>query len=261
MNVGERLRIVREYLKVNKKITQIEFAKIIGVNEKTLRGYEANKTPIGADSIEKLIKDFNLNSSWLFTGKGEMFLHDGSIKYDGQHTYGGTPIPPAQGTAIQDDKPITSSQVSDVVEKALAKALKEGKIKIASPTDPGIKRPLIRLAQCGTPAKIAYDTGELTTIASRYEYIDMVVLTEGDSMKEEGILPGAMVYIKKQSTCENGQIVLIANHDIPEEPRLILKRAKNNGKGMIFVNGLGDIVPLGENIEVIGVAKHVMIDF
>lgn len=244
--IGERIKYIRKL----KGLSQAKCANFLNISQSFLSDIENNNTIPGNKALESINRYFKISIDWLLTGQGEMFLKDTpAIQQEA--------IPPAQG----DETPATPSQVSDAIEKVIAKYIKEGKIKLASPTDPGIKRPLIRLAQCGSPAKIAYDTGEFTTIASRYEYIDMVVLTEGDSMKEEGILPGAMVYIKKQDYCKNGEIVLLVNHDFPDEPRLALKKARNNGKGMAFVNGQGDVMTMGEKIEILGVAKAVVVEF
>ena len=235
---GDRLRKARKSL----GLTQKELGKKVDVPWYIIKNIETGKTKLSPFLINLLYYEFKISSDWLRDGQGDMFIKDSPL-------------------STSDEKDI-SEHAKEIVKDALEDILKKAyNVKKARPIDPGIKRPLIRLAQCGTPVKIAYDTGELTTIGSEYEHIDMVVLTEGDSMKEEFIPPGAKVYIKKQSICEAGQIVLICNHDIAEEPMLVLKKTRCNGKGIVFVNGKGDVIPLGEKIEIVGVAKHVMIDF
>jgi len=239
---GYRLRKARFHL----ELLQSDIGDMAEQPHHIIKNIENGKVELSPDMANLLYRKIGINTDWLLNGQGEMFKK----------------IPPKEATPPEgtNESPVTRSQVSDMVERAIDKAIKEQRLKFARPTGRGIRRPLIKVASCGTPTKITHDTGEFTTIDSKYEYIDMVVQVEGDSMIEYYVPPGAHVYIKKQPDCHPGQIVLICNNDDHEEPKLILKKAKYNGNKMIFTNGQGRDLPLGGKIEIIGVVKHIMID-
>ncbi len=68
-NIGERLKNIREQL----KLTQEEFAKILGISRSRLSQIEHNKHDPSVKILTPLAKQ-NLNINWLLTGEGEPFL-------------------------------------------------------------------------------------------------------------------------------------------------------------------------------------------
>ena len=275
MNLGERLKTVREYLKADKKITQIEFAKIISVNEKTLRGYEANKTPIGADAIEILIKDFNLNPNWFFTGQGEIFLKDNSS----------TPRQEDLRPEIQDllkdlkqatDKVINLNKLIYTPTLQTTSAVREDKTDYTTPPVPPwvddqaaddyepTHYPLIDgLVACGTPSALTEDQiiDHIPLPSCFNVQADFVIKTRGDSMLEYGIAPGMLIFVRKQSTVEHGNLVLLAVYEA-DSAQPILKKVKQQTNGaIVFINGKNETMVPGDNMEVIGVVTFCMQDF
>ncbi len=69
--IAERFKELRVFL--NK--TQSEFSLMIGVNQTTISSIEKGKSSPNVEVAEKVVKTFpNVNSVWLLTGEGEMFL-------------------------------------------------------------------------------------------------------------------------------------------------------------------------------------------
>ena len=70
--IAERIKEVRK----EKKYTQAEFGKIIGVAGNTVTGYENNIRKPSDAVIISICREFNVNEQWLRTGQGEMFVLD-----------------------------------------------------------------------------------------------------------------------------------------------------------------------------------------
>lgn len=68
--MAERIKEVRK----EKKYTQAEFGKRIGVAGNTVTGYENNIRKPSDAVIISICREFNVNEEWLRTGQGEMFL-------------------------------------------------------------------------------------------------------------------------------------------------------------------------------------------
>lgn len=68
--LGERLRRVR---KNDGDPLRADFARKLGVSEKTLGNYERGDSAPDAYVIEKYSKELGVNLTWLITGEGEMF--------------------------------------------------------------------------------------------------------------------------------------------------------------------------------------------
>lgn len=62
--LGERIREIRKKNEMN----QIEFSNRIGVSQGTLSELEKNKYNPSLETILAMIKEFNLNATWLFFG-------------------------------------------------------------------------------------------------------------------------------------------------------------------------------------------------
>lgn len=73
MNIGDRLRLIRETL----KLQQGEFSTRIGINQQNLSNYELNKRAV-PDDIKIRIRELGVNLNWFLTGSGEMFSTENS---------------------------------------------------------------------------------------------------------------------------------------------------------------------------------------
>ena len=67
-----RLGKIRE----TKKISQGEFAKLLGASLRSYQYYESGSRPVPLDLLRGLA-EMGTNIHWLLTGKGEMFLQEG----------------------------------------------------------------------------------------------------------------------------------------------------------------------------------------
>lgn len=72
MNFGERLVQVREVLGFN----QVNFSEKIDLAAQSLARYEKNKVNPSMEFVAKLTNMFSVNSNWLLTGKGEIFISE-----------------------------------------------------------------------------------------------------------------------------------------------------------------------------------------
>lgn len=62
--IGERLKIARKH----KSLTQIEVYEKIGINNKTLSGYEVGTSEPDCQSLAKLCSLYNVTIDWVITG-------------------------------------------------------------------------------------------------------------------------------------------------------------------------------------------------
>lgn len=65
--LGSRLRISRE----KKRLTQIEVAKILGISNGTLSGYERDYRDPDTETLSKLAQLYDVSLDWLLTGRNE----------------------------------------------------------------------------------------------------------------------------------------------------------------------------------------------
>lgn len=72
MGISERIKIVRDYY----KLSQSDFAKKLGVAQNVISRYERGEVKPASDFITVLIQICTVNSNWLLTGDGEMFLYN-----------------------------------------------------------------------------------------------------------------------------------------------------------------------------------------
>lgn len=69
MNIGDRIKKLRKEL----DLTQQKFGERIGVKGNTIAQYELGRSNPVDSVISLMIREFNINETWLRTGKGEMF--------------------------------------------------------------------------------------------------------------------------------------------------------------------------------------------
>jgi len=76
--LNERLRTVRN----QKKLSQREFAEILGIGLKSWQQYESGVNIPGGKVLEALLTKCNINVNWLLTGMGQMYYREGDVGYD-----------------------------------------------------------------------------------------------------------------------------------------------------------------------------------
>lgn len=67
MTINERIKTLRKEL----GLTQQEFSQRIGIKRNTLSYIESDKSTVTDSNIKLICEKFNLNETWLRTGKGE----------------------------------------------------------------------------------------------------------------------------------------------------------------------------------------------
>jgi transcriptional regulator with XRE-family HTH domain len=74
-SLNVRLKAIRKAL----KMSQISFAKRIGITQGTLSGIEGGRTGVTNKVASELQDEFKVNLAWLYTGQGEMFIGNTNI--------------------------------------------------------------------------------------------------------------------------------------------------------------------------------------
>lgn len=67
--MNERIRHLRRSL----DLTQVEFAKRLGLVQNTITAYEKGRICPSEQVILSICREFNVNETWLRTGNGKMF--------------------------------------------------------------------------------------------------------------------------------------------------------------------------------------------
>jgi phage repressor protein C with HTH and peptisase S24 domain len=77
LEVNERFKQVVEYmLLVDKSLSKTSIAQQFGISKSKLSEILNNRMMAGVDMLNKLVLYYNVNSHWLLTGEGSMFLKD-----------------------------------------------------------------------------------------------------------------------------------------------------------------------------------------
>ena len=68
--LNERIKLVR----IKKRLNQTDFAKRLSISRSAVCKIESGENSPSEQTINLICKEFNVNSEWLRTGKGEMFI-------------------------------------------------------------------------------------------------------------------------------------------------------------------------------------------
>jgi len=85
---GNRLKEIRTIM----KFSQAKMGELIGIEQHKLRDIEAERLQLSPDVADLLQEKFRINGWWLLTGKGSMFLDDGSSDNITQNISGSSQI-------------------------------------------------------------------------------------------------------------------------------------------------------------------------
>lgn len=69
MDISERLKVLIDSLGLNLK----DFSRKTGIPYPTLQHYLSGRSEPGAENLQKIVIQFDVNLNWLLTGEGEMF--------------------------------------------------------------------------------------------------------------------------------------------------------------------------------------------
>ena len=160
-------------------------------------------------------------------------------------------------------KSTASKFINRLVEGGLLE--KYGRYGLALPGRSGRGvAPILGAVSCGKPILANEDIeGYLTVDESVMGSGEFFALrAEGDSMIDAGISSGDLVYVRRQSSADDGQIVVaIINDEITGEPRATLKRFYRDRASKSYVlhpenPEMSDI--LTDDLRIIGVAVSVL---
>lgn len=125
--------------------------------------------------------------------------------------------------------------------------------------------PILGLVACGKPKPAIEDIQGYLPINMEYfgrgEYF--VLIASGDSMINVGINDGDLVVIRKQSSCDDGQIAIVITNDDLFDGNATLKRVYKDKKRKCFrLHPENDEMDdfYAKDIEVIGIAIKVIKD-
>lgn len=126
------------------------------------------------------------------------------------------------------------------------------------------RMPIVGSIACGKP-KLAHEDieGYITADPAIVGVGDFIALiADGDSMIEAGIDDGDIVYVRRQASADDGEIVACLTYDgVTDAPRATLKRFYRDPKRRVYIlhpenERLSDIVT--DNVEIIGVVTHIL---
>ena len=125
--------------------------------------------------------------------------------------------------------------------------------------------PILGMVACGKPKLAVEDIQGYLPLNMDYfgkgEYF--LLVASGESMINAGIDDGDLVLIRRQRTCENGQIAVVLTEDDSGESSATLKRVYRDNKRKRFrLHPENDEMEdfYAENIDIIGIAVKVIKD-
>ncbi len=268
----ERFKKVRKTI----KIAQEQLAKEFNLKQRAVSYWETGDNEPPLNVLTVFCSKYNVNINWLLTGEGDMLINN---KNKSPQIEDLNLVPEIQDL-IKDLKQATNKAInlnkliySPPVQSALT--VREEKTTYTAPSIPpwmddqaaddydSKDYPVIDGSiACGIPSAIAEDhIIDRIPLPKKFNIkADFVMKTKGDSMTEYGITSGMLVFIRKQTTIEHGNIVLLAVYESGEVQPVLKKVKLLSGGTVVFQNCKGEIMEQNENVEVIGVATFWMPD-
>ena len=84
--INQRLKSIRERLHINQR----DFAKTLEIKQGSLSDIERGRIGVSSKIVEKLTKKLNVNSGWLYDGKGDIFIGNNLPNIQGDNSGGNT---------------------------------------------------------------------------------------------------------------------------------------------------------------------------
>ena len=159
---------------------------------------------------------------------------------------------------------ISKATVSKYVTRLISEGIfrKSGRYGLRSCVRGAGEIPVVGAVACGRPILASEDILEYLPIEEGLSGEDFFGLVcEGDSMIGVGIFDGDTVYVKRQTTADNGDIVVAMLPDLETgERRATLKRFFRDGENARYIlrpenPDMEDIIT--DTVEIVGVAYRV----
>lgn len=160
-------------------------------------------------------------------------------------------------------KSTASKYLNRLIEEGFAQRNGRYQIRMAENSYVPYMMPVIGRISCGKPILAEEDIRgyiPLDESMARGEYFGLVA--EGDSMIEVGIHSGDIVYVRRQETCEDGDIVVAMIEDeFTDGVEATLKRFYRDRENQRYVlhpenSEMEDIIV--DNVRILGVALKVL---
>ncbi len=176
---------------------------------------------------------------------------------------GTSPTTSEISAAFKMAKSTTSKYVSRLIDEGLIRRRGRYSLRTSSDSYTPYMMPVIGRVACGKPILAEEDIRgyiPLDESMARGEYFGLVA--EGDSMIEAGIHNGDIVYVKRQNTCDDGDIVVAMIVDeITGEAEATLKRFYRDYENEKYIlhpeNPTMDDIIVNE-VNVLGIAMRVL---
>jgi SOS-response transcriptional repressor LexA len=243
--VKERIREVRKYL----NLSQEELANATDSKRTTVAGYESGVSLPHAEFLMVLNKKFDVNSNWVLTGKGEMFIPQKEK----------SPVVAELERLIEETvKPDISSLETRLkaVEDALLQqpveypAADSAGLELFEPEpEYGVLRELSFVDDIAAGPPIEQHDAPWEIVRVPESLIKSGVISpcycarvRGDSMTEANIPDGAVVIIAQTDEPVDGAIQVVRYKEKSTLKRVC--RGKNGGWELRFEDGSGALIPV-----------------
>jgi len=253
MNFTTRFKELRKQL----GFSQEKFSKELGVAQNTFSKWETGRNEPPLEVLSTFCEKYNINLNWLLTGQGEMFFNPvtASITLDRPTNYLKDLMKQVAEEAAQKLTEKLSNPGFSPEERERILTSPPGAMKMVFPEKPTLM-PLVRDIRCGSMTTILSESTELIDVPPTWHGKgDFCVKIKGNSMRQEGIIEGMIVLIRKKPIPDAGDIVLVYGYDTPDEVNGVLKKAKYLDDGtLILQNASGETLDMGEKYVICGKA-------
>ena len=181
---------------------------------------------------------------------------------DHMHKWGVCPTTSEIGEALGMAKSTVSKYMTRLGEEGLVERLGRYRTVVADAAPSYTRRPILGAVACGKPILAVEDVeGYLPIDCNELgagEYFGLRAV--GDSMVKVGISEGDVVYVRRQSTAENGDIVVaVITDEVSGDVEATLKRFYREKEGFVLhpENDKYDDIKVKE-LQVLGVAVRVL---
>lgn len=246
MALGSFLKESRQ----NIKMSQNELSALSGISEQQIILIETGKTQKPRkDTLEKLSKALQVDYGKLLQLAG----------YPPRVVNAG-PVDLKPTNYLKDKLSVSlesiAADIEDIKKKLSSKEVDVFALPGVQQVKPSKKYvPFYNTANCGSPAMLALDSGEMINAPEREE-IDFAFKAIGTSMEGYRIFDGDIIFAKKIPECLAGQVVVIFVQE-NGEGHLLVKKCKEYSGIKTYVDSKGNEFKPDEKAQVVGVVTLV----
>ena len=247
MTIGDRFNLVRKKLGLN----QSELAREIGANPSIISDIERGDKEPSKKIISGLILKYKINSNWLLTERGDIFIQDKAaeksrLEQDLDEAIASHP----KFAAIEDRLARLEATVGGTGGGYTAAGGGDGSDFTGEPepeyeAEEQVKVPYVENIAAGPPISQSEDLTGCISVPARYikkghRYYAATI--RGTSMSETGIRDGDAVLVRCTGTPASGAIQVLRYQGRSTLKRL--REVEGGGWEMHYEDGSGKVVPL-----------------